>query len=146
MILYPHLCQHRQPGSWGGRIISTQGTFSQAGAGWYPEIPGSRPTFHLLVEAPEGTLAVTSGRCLGHQTKNGRTSSEWATQFPSEGLSMSAGPYTVREKNFQSVTVATYFFPESASLSHDYLNAAGRYLALYQELIGPYPFKQFFDR
>ena len=131
------------PGHGVAGIISTRGTFLQAGAGWYPEIPESRPTFHLTVEAPAGTLAVTSGRCLGHQTKNGRTSSEWETQFPSEGLSISAGPYTVREKNFESVTVATYFFPESASLSQDYLNAAGRYLALYQELIGPYPFQQF---
>jgi len=124
-------------------IISDRGTFLQAGAGWYPEIPGSRPTFHLFVEAPAGTLAVSSGRCLGHETKNGRTSSEWETGFPSEGLSLSAGPYTVQEKKTGGVTVATYFFPESASLSQDYLYGAARYIALYEELIGPYPFQQF---
>jgi hypothetical protein len=124
-------------------IISDRGTFLQAGAGWYPEIPGSRPTFHLFVEAPAGTLAVSSGRRLGHETKNGRTSSEWETGFPSEGLSLSAGPYTVTEKNTADVTIATYFFPESASLSQDYLDAAVKYIELYKELIGPYPFQQF---
>jgi hypothetical protein len=124
-------------------IISDRGTFLQAGAGWYPEIPGSRPTFHLLVEAPASTLAVTSGRCLGHETKEVRTFSEWETAFPSEGLSLSAGPYTVTEKNTADVTIATYFFPESASLSQDYLHAAIKYIELYKELIGPYPFQQF---
>ena len=123
--------------------ISERGTFLQAGAGWYPEIPGSRPTFRLLVEAPAGTLAVTSGRCLGHETKKFRTFSEWETGFPSEGLSLSAGPYAVTEKNRADVTIATYFFPESASLSQDYLDAAVKYIELYKELIGPYPFQQF---
>jgi hypothetical protein len=124
-------------------IISGRGTFLQAGAGWYPEIPESRPTFHLLAEAPAGILAVTSGRCLGHETKSGRTVSEWEAGFPSEGLSLSAGPYTVMKKNTEDITIATYFFPESVSLSKDYLDAAERYLALYKELIGPYPFQQF---
>ena len=124
-------------------IISERGTFLQAGAGWYPEIPGSRPTFHLLVQAPSGMMAVTSGRCLGHKTQNGKTSSEWETPFPSEGLSLSAGPYTVKAMNFGAVTIATYFFPESSSLSQDYLQGAARTIALYEELIGPYPFQQF---
>jgi hypothetical protein len=88
-------------------------------------------------------MAVTSGHCLGHKTQNGKTSSEWETPFPSEGLSLSAGPYTVEEMNFGAVTLATYFFPGSSSLSQDYLHAAARYIALYQELIGPYPFQQF---
>jgi len=124
-------------------IISDRGTFLQAGAGWYPELSGSRPTFHLVVEAPAGTLAVTSGRSLGHETRKGRTFSEWETGFPSEGLSLSAGPYSVIKKKKEDVTIATYFFPESASLSEDYLNAAARYLSLYEGLIGPYPFQQF---
>jgi len=124
-------------------IISDRGIFLQAGAGWYPEIPGSLPTFHLLVDAPAGTLAVTSGKCLGHETKRIRTFSEWETGFPTEGLSLSAGPYTVQEESLGTVTVATYFFPESSSLSKDYLDGAARYIALYEELIGPYPFQQF---
>jgi hypothetical protein len=124
-------------------IISERGTFLQAGSGWYPEITENRSTFRLLVEAPSGTLAVTSGRCLGHDAKNGRTISEWETGFPSEGLSLSAGAYTAQEKKFGTVTVATYFFPESSSLSQDYLHGAARYIALYEKLIGPYPFQQF---
>lgn len=124
-------------------IISERGTFLQAGSGWYPEITGSRSTFRLLVEAPSGTLAVTSGRCLGHDAKKGKTISEWETGFPSEGLSLSAGAYRAQEKKFGNVTVATYFFPESSSLSQDYLHGAARYIALYEELIGPYPFQQF---
>ncbi len=124
-------------------IISERGTFLQAGAGWYPEIEGSSPFFRLRVEAPSGILAVTSGRCLGHTTQKGKSFSEWETGFPSEGLSLSAGSYRVEEMIYGRIPVATYFFPESASLSHDYLHAAGRYLALYEEWIGPYPFHQF---
>jgi hypothetical protein len=53
-------------------IISEKGAFLLEGAGWYPQVPGSRPTYKLTVEAPEGILAVSAGQCLGHETREGK--------------------------------------------------------------------------
>jgi hypothetical protein len=123
--------------------ITPQGCFLQPGAGWYPEIPGSRPSFLVRVEAPEGIVAVTAGKSLGRITDRGRTISRWAVERPSEGLSLSAGPYKVRKRKVGGVTASTYFFPETDHLAPDYLDATARYLTLYQDLFGPYAFDKF---
>lgn len=123
--------------------ISKQGTFLLAGAAWYPEVQGAQSVYRLEVDAPAGILAVTAGRLIGHVTRAGRTVSRWHVARPVEGLALSAGPYQVRWKDVVGCRVMTYFFNDSASLSEKYLEAAGRYLALYKNLFGRYPFEKF---
>lgn len=124
-------------------IISKKGSFLQGGSGWYPELYGSKPTYRLRVEAPAGILAVSAGKPIAHDTKNGRTFSVWQVKYPLEGLSLSAGRYVVREKRLGNIRVLTYFLQGSAHLSERYLEATIQYISLYQKLFGPYPFDKF---
>jgi hypothetical protein len=124
-------------------VISGRGSFFQAGSGWYPEMSEGQPTYRLRVDAPEGVLAVSVGRCLGHETKNGRTFSVWEVEYPAEGLPLSAARYVVREKTEGNAKAATYFFPGTMHLAEGYLNATIRYITLYEKLFGPYPFDRF---
>lgn len=123
--------------------ISEKGAFLLAGAGWYPEIPESYANYLLRIEAPEGMIAVTAGKSFGHQTKGGKTLSFWDVRHPVEGLSLSAARYTVREKVIGRVKIATYFFQKSRDLAEPYLEATERYIKLYENLFGPYPFDKF---
>jgi hypothetical protein len=123
--------------------ISKDGSFLMAGAGWYPDISSRHSTYTIRVEAPAGILAVTAGKPLGHETANGTTLSEWEVTQPIEGLSLSAGQYEVREKAVGKIKAMTYLFPESAYLAKDSLDATARYVALYEDLFGPYPFDKF---
>lgn len=131
------------PGYGVSGTITTAGTLILAGAGWYPRLEAETVTYRLRVEAPEGVLAVTSGRRLGVETRGGQSVSEWVVDHPVRGLSLSAARYRVNEKVFGEVTAATYFFPGSDHLSEAYIEATGRYLEFYQRLFGPYPFDQF---
>jgi len=124
-------------------ILSEKGCFLLEGAGWYPRIPGSRPTYRLTVEAPEGILAVSAGKNLGHETRGGKTYSAWQVDFPLDGLSLSAGPYAVQTRTVTGIEISTYFFPQTRELSDAYLDATARYLVFYENLIGPYPFSKF---
>jgi hypothetical protein len=124
-------------------IVSSKGCFLLAGSGWYPDMDGSRPSVLLQVDAPQGFLAVSAGRCLGHVSRNGRTRSTWETEQALEGLSLSAGPYILRERKMGGWVAATYFRPESTYLSEPYLDAISRYIPFYEALIGPYPFAKF---
>ena len=124
-------------------IVGEKGTFLLGGAGWYPRIPGSRPTYKLMVEAPEGILAISAGKALGHETRDGKTHSAWEVDFPLEGLSLSAGPYMVQERTVKGIRVSTYFFAQNQNLSESYLDATARYLMFYENLFGPYPFAKF---
>ncbi len=123
--------------------IQEKGTFLSDEAGWYPDLPGSRATFRVLVEGPAGYESVTAGSRIRRETSSGITLSEWRTREPLAGLSLSAGPYRIREKHDGEIPLYTYFYPETDSLSETYLLAAARFLALYRDLLGPYPFEKF---
>jgi hypothetical protein len=131
------------PGYGVSATISEGGSFLLAGSGWYPEWVTGHSSYNLKVIAPAGMLAVTAGKSTGHETRNGKTESRWIIEDPVEGLSLSVGAYTVREKKVGNITAATYFFPETDHLAAAYLEATARYLAIYQDLFGPYPFAKF---
>ncbi len=131
------------PGYGVAGIVSEKGTFLQSGAGWYPEIKGSLPTFNLRVTAPAGVLAVTAGELVGHDTEDKKTISTWRISHPVEGLALSAGPYLLGTKQVGRVTAMTYLTGENHFLSQTYLDSTVRYLSFYEELIGPYPFDKF---
>jgi Peptidase family M1 domain len=123
--------------------IGEKGTFLGDSSLWYPEIPGSSPTFRLRVEGPAGYEAVTAGKLVRRETSDDVTRSEWQIRMPIEGLSLSAGPYRVREGSAGKTTIYTYFYPGTNSLSGKYLEAVARYITLYRKLFGPYPFDKF---
>ncbi|MEJ2155061.1 MAG: hypothetical protein P8X96_06980 [Desulfobacteraceae bacterium] len=124
--------------------IDPKGTMLLAGARWYPHsIQEGTSSYNITVNAPAGVMAVTAGRPLGHATENGRAISRWRVAAPLRGLPLVAGPYTIATRRFGNVVAATYFTEPLQHLSEDYLSAVGRYLKLYGELFGPYPFDQF---
>ena len=123
--------------------IQDQGTMLLAGARWYPDVQGVEDRYEIRVDAPEGTVAVTTGTPTGLSTENGRTTSSWSAGIDMRGLPLVAGPYTVNRRRFGKISTATYFTVNRQHLSAGYLAATGRYLQLYDTLFGPYPFDQF---
>jgi len=124
-------------------IVSETGTFLLAGAGWYPQILSEQATFRIRVDAPKGVVAVTAGRSLGRRTKDNRTISEWKIDPAAEGLALSAARYLVKERDLGDLSIATYFFDKTHPLAERYLDAVERYIRMYEELFGPYPFEKF---
>ncbi len=131
------------PGYGVSATISKRGCFLLAGSDWYPQWAGGHSIYTLKVIAPKGMLAVTAGQLEGHQTQDGKSVSTWVVDDPIRGLSLSAGAYIVRQKKVANITAMTYFFPETDHLAGAYLDATVRYLKLYQDLFGPYPFDKF---
>jgi hypothetical protein len=131
------------PGYGVSATISEHGSFLLADSSWYPQWTAGHSNYTLKVIAPQGMLAVTAGQSKGYVTRNGKTESTWLINDPIRGLSLSVGPYIVREKKVGNITAATYFFPETDHLAEAYLEATAKYLTLYQGLFGPYPFHKF---
>ena len=124
-------------------IISDRGTFLLAGAGWYPHIPSDRAGFQIQVNAPKGIVAVTAGRSMGRRTDGDRTISSWKIDRSVEGLALSAARYIVSKRDLGDLSVATFFFEKTQPLSERYLDAVERYIRMYEDLFGPYPFEKF---
>jgi len=123
--------------------ITTQGTFLDEASGWYPVTPTLPLQRSIRISAPAGTEALTSGRRVKRGTKGSVTFSSWEEQRPNSGLALCAGPYLIAERREAGIDLYSYFYPENAALSARYLEAAARYLTLYSDLFGTYPYEKF---
>lgn len=123
--------------------VTKEGTFLGGGAYWYPvpeHLPGRRK---VSITAPAGIEGVTAGARIARETTDGLTKSVWQEARPVGVLSLCAGPYLVEERMAAGIKLYSYFYKNNSQLSLHYLDAAGKYLTLYQELFGPYPFEKF---
>jgi aminopeptidase N len=124
-------------------VITSRGTFLDESAGWYPRSQRLPQKRSVKVSAPAGTEAITAGRRMARNTKDGISSSSWEETTPVGGLSLSAGSYRIEERHEAGIDLYSYFYPDNAALSARYLDAAAKYLKFYRELLGPYPFEKF---
>ncbi|HEX6067124.1 MAG TPA: M1 family aminopeptidase, partial [Longimicrobiales bacterium] len=79
---------------------------------------------------------------------NARYEAVFQFEQPAEGIDLAAGPYQVRQRmmpraDAPPIRLRTYFFRDMDALAEGYLTDSARYLALYADLIGPYPFSGF---
>ena len=124
-------------------LISQDGVYLSSSSHWYPDKPGSMASFEAKVSLPEPLRAVTEGELLSEKLENGFWKSTWSYKWPTEGLTLVAGRYSVKSRDVDGVRISTYFFPEDERFSEIFLSAAEEYLKIYSDLLGQYPYKKF---
>ncbi|MGD8627776.1 MAG: M1 family aminopeptidase [bacterium] len=128
-------------------LIDERGVYLSNGSLWYPFDYDRMFTFDLTVDVPFGWMAISQGRradqYTGRLRDKERTFTVWIEEHPTPELYLVAGDYYRHEAYHQGVWVMTYTYEQSDSLAQVYLDATGRYIALYDSLIGEYPFSKF---
>jgi hypothetical protein len=104
--------------------------------------------FSLTSSVPEHWTAIADGdpgenKIIDGETGDSERIQTFANPYLSDGYVFMAAQYTVRTTKVDDIVVATYLFPEDSALCDKYLSASADYIRMYQEMIGPYPFKQF---
>jgi len=123
--------------------ISDRGSYFSSAATYYPTGEESMSSFKLTANIPENWESISDGNRLSNETINGRKIQSWENPFKSDGNMFMAASFITKSTWVDSVEVACYFFPEDTSLFDSYLPATARYIQMYSELIGPYPYKRF---
>ncbi len=123
--------------------IGTKGIYLTYETFWYPTWEDSLPTFDVTVNMPTPYRVVTQGEEVGIETHGDRQISTWKIANPSEALTLAANQFVVNTKTWNSILLATYLYQSEAHLAQEYLDATQKYLELYTQLLGPYPFKKF---
>lgn len=128
-------------------MAGERGSFLPSGTGWYPE-PDGEFSYTVTASVPASQRAIVPGRLVRESIEGGRYRASFEYREPAAGIDLMAGPYEVRERRARigsrDLRLRTYFHPElGAVLSGDYLGAVERYLELYSDWIGPYPFDGF---
>ena len=124
--------------------IAPQGVFLSGASAWYPHIDNSLLTFDLEVHLPEGWKSMSQGEYLEVQPASGRKPGEhWRATTPQEEIYLIAGPFTAYSSVDKGITAMVLLREPDAVLARKYLDTTHQYIALYDTLIGPYPFKKF---
>ena len=125
-------------------IISPQGVFLSGTSVWYPHIDDTLVTFDLEVHLPAAWKSMSQGEYLDMQPASGSTPGEhWRATTPQEEIYLIAGPFSAWSSVDKGVTAMVLLREPDAALARKYLDTTHQYIAFYDTLIGPYPFKKF---
>ncbi len=123
--------------------IGKKGVFISPGHFWYPTLPDNLSRFDILVITPDTLQILTQGKLMLEEVVDNTLQTNWKIDYPADGVHLVGSRYQVQETKYKDISIFTYFFPESQDLAESYLNACQRYLGMYENLIGPYPFSKF---
>jgi len=110
--------------------------------GWCPTLQGLA-RYKLKASVPAEFKAISEADAVKTEYM-GKTGIH-VFEFPHArtGLSLVAGPYQVITQMHKGIEIAAYFFPEDKELARRYIDKSIHYLDLYEDLLGPYPFRRF---
>ncbi|MGV1099627.1 ChaN family lipoprotein [Thiovibrio sp. JS02] len=110
---------------------------------WHPRL-NLDCLFTLTAEVPKNFEAVSEAEETTSTVAGESKEVRFHFPHPLGGLDLIAGPYVVTREPFgNGQTLYSYFFAEDQELAAEYRRKALAYLARYQELLGPYPYKRF---
>ncbi len=111
--------------------------------GWYPSIDGL-VRFRLSAEIPQGFEGISEAdEIIVQEHVEGLREFSFIYDHPVESINLIAGMYSVKKERLGTVEIQTYFFSEDRELAGNYLEQAIKYITMYEDLIGPFPFKRF---
>lgn len=125
-------------------LIVAEGAYLAGSTFWIPSRPGDVFTFELRVEVPTSWRTVSQGRMAVARPQGDRHFSRWICPHPMEEIYLVAGPWEEHHLRHGDVFAQTFTYADTdSSIYNRYLRGTGRYLDLYEEQIGAYPFAKF---
>lgn len=123
--------------------IQSEGVFLTPDAGWYPRVDRSHQTFRLEARLPAGWDAVAEGSLVPSEAGAAGVRVVYDASRPTEGLHLVAGKWRRIDGELDGVTVSALVYPDDVELGVRYAAAIRRYLRMYTEWLGPYPYDRF---
>ncbi|MCG3135817.1 MAG: hypothetical protein HMLKMBBP_03583 [Planctomycetes bacterium] len=120
--------------------IMTRGIYLAESSAWYPN-DGGMATFVVRTHDPAGFSVVTQG--TRHAPPAPGEPVVWKGKYPSDGLSLVAGPWESTRRTVRGVEIGTHLTAKNAAGAKVLLDAAETYLAKYADLLGPYAYDRF---
>jgi hypothetical protein len=123
--------------------LSRDGVVLSHESRWYPVFGDEPVTFSLTVRGPAGWEVVSQGRRTVHRRHDDGLEVRWESPEPQDEMYVVGGPLIEYARDTGGITAMAFLRTPDADLAEAYLDATGRYLALYAALLGPYPYPKF---
>jgi aminopeptidase N len=110
---------------------------------WYPAAESALARFSLSVHVPPGLHAVSEADSISMTQAEKGSLVTFDFPHPVPGIHLVMAPYIVTRERFRSVEISTYLLAEEQDLAEKYLAYTRKYLQMYDDMLGPYPFRRF---
>ena len=126
-------------------LITAEGVFLAGSSLWVPRLDNELLTFRLEAqELPAGWDVVSQGGRTSHEKDaEGRWTTVWECPEPSEEIYLVAGPWTEYRTHRGKTEILAFLRTADEALADRYLQATGRYLEMYEQVLPPYPYPSF---
>jgi aminopeptidase N len=110
---------------------------------WYPQ-PDVLAEYAFTVTLPGNFTAVSESEFIGIQKHDQSKTIAFGFNYPLDSLHLAASNrYVLKKDRYKNIDIEAYFFKEDAHLSEDYLTYTQKYLAMYEKMFTPYPYRRF---
>jgi len=136
-------------------VINYEATFNEKGinlidkdnvfliSGWYPQ-PDDLFEYTLSVTLPENFIAISESERTTIQKKGSAKTFLFEFNHPLDSLHLAASNCFVQKNDrYKNVDIEAYFFKEDAHLADAYLAYTKKYLAMYEKMLTPFPYRRF---
>ncbi len=125
-------------------LISAQGVFLAGSSYWHPTFADAPAlTFAMTVDLAEGWRSVSQGQRAARLVEGSRVRETWTEAHPQEEIFLVAAPFTEYLRSAGKADAMVFLRKPDEALAGRYLELTGRYLRMYERLIGPYPYAKF---
>lgn len=124
-------------------VISNEGVFLANSSAWYPQFDDAMVSFRLNIHVPAGWDVVSQGTLVGEQKTQTAQNVIWEEKQPQDDIYIVAGRYQRYTQSAGAVDALVYLRNADEALAQKYLDTTAQYIAMYNKLLGPYPYTKF---
>lgn len=124
-------------------LIDAEGIFLTGSTLWYPVVPNQLVSFELEITLPAGWSAISQGVRSNDHGTGGQQSVQWTENQPQDDIFLIANRYHEYSQSTGTTEAMVFLRDDDEALAQKYLDTTAQYLAMYNKLLGPYPYKKF---
>lgn len=121
-------------------VIEPRGVYLAGSTLWYPYLGEDLVTFSLTVNVPDGWHLISQGNGTSRDEEG---LARWDSGGAVDEIYLVGGPLLLYSEPAGSVEAQVFLRAPDDALATRYLSATARYIELYRNLIGPYPYGKF---
>jgi aminopeptidase N len=135
--------EHARSMGYSAGLVTPEGALLSGATHWLPDLSDDPITFALEARVPAEWDAVSQGFRERHERSERGTIARWRSEQPQPEALLVAGPFFERSRTSGPVLLQTFLRAEEPALADTYLEVGARYLSMYEELLGAYPYPKF---
>lgn len=124
-------------------LVSPEGVFLAGSTVWVPWFGEEPFAFTVECELPAGWDAVSQGRRTVHDRRREGTTVIWDSPEPQTEVYLVAARFVETSRANGKVGAMAFLRSKDEALASKYLDATERYVRMYEDLLGPYPYAKF---